>query len=79
MPSMEPASTIIKICGGAYAVAELTGLVASSVYRWTYAKHEGGTGGVVPADAASKLMVAARTKGLPLTAEHFFPTDGVAP
>jgi len=75
---MEPASTIIKICGGAYAVAEITGLVASSVYRWTYAKHEGGTGGVVPADAASKLMVAARTQGLPLTAEHFFPEQGVA-
>lgn len=77
MLGMEPAQTIINLCGGVSAVAEMTGRDASSVHRWTYPRSKGGAGGVIPSDAASKLMAKARERGLPLTPEHFFA--GVQP
>ncbi len=70
---MEPAQTIIAICGGLDAVAKITGRNAANVRRWTYGKHQrGGTGGVIPFKAQKILLAAARERGLPLTAEHFF-------
>lgn len=70
---MEPAKSIIELCGGFAAVADMTGRNIAQVYRWTYAKEKGGTGGLIPADVQLKLMEAARAKGIPLTPEHFFP------
>lgn len=46
---------------------------AIRVRRWTYAKERGGTGGLIPSDAAMTLMGEARRRGIALTPEHFFP------
>lgn len=70
---MEPAQTIIELCGGFRAVAQITGRDETRVRRWTYPKDRGGTGGLIPAECQVLLMAAARERGLPLTAEHFFP------
>lgn len=70
---MEPASTIIEICGGVGAVAEMTGRDPSRVHRWTYPKEKGGTNGLIPTDAAQDLMREARARRIPLKPEHFFP------
>ncbi|MBL4767872.1 MAG: hypothetical protein JKY94_09180 [Rhodobacteraceae bacterium] len=70
---MEPASTIIKICGGFKAVAEITGRDETRVRRWTYKKRKGGTDGLIPSEVAQLLMVEAQKRKLPLTPEHFFP------
>jgi hypothetical protein len=69
---MEPASTIISICGGVAAVAEMVGRDETRVRRWTYPKDRGGTGGLVPSDCQQPLLEAARAKGLALTPENFF-------
>lgn len=79
---MEPASTIIEKCGGANAVAEMVGRDVSRIHRWTYPKEKGGTGGLIPSDAAQQLMRAARERGIQLQADDFFldqtPQQGAA-
>ncbi len=70
---MEPASTIISLCGGFEAVARMTNRSEVRVRRWTYPKSRGGTDGLIPSDCQKILMNAARRDGLPLTPMHFFP------
>jgi hypothetical protein len=70
---MEPAYTIITICGGFRAVAEMIGRDETRVRRWTYPKERGGTDGLIPTDAGQALMAEARLRGIPLKPEHFFP------
>jgi hypothetical protein len=72
---MEPANTIIAICGGFQAVAEMTGRSEVRVRRWTYSKEKGGTDGLIPSDMAKLLLSEARARGIALTPEHFFPED----
>lgn len=70
---MEPAITIIKLCGGFSAVAEMTGRSEIRVRRWTYPKDRGGTSGLIPSDCQAKLLSAAQERGIKLRPEHFFP------
>lgn len=74
---MEPASTIIEICGGFRAVSKMTGRDETRVRRWTYPKEKGGTGGLIPAEIAQVLMSKAIATGIPLTPEHFFALHSV--
>jgi len=66
------AAYIIRLCGGAAAVAEMTGTDVSRVHRWTYSEERGGTGGTIPMGKAQILLNAAKAKGIPLKPEHFF-------
>ena len=72
-PMLEPAKTIIEICGGIQSVAEITNRSAVRVRRWGYPVDRGGSGGLIPAEVQQVLMRAARDRGLPLRPEHFFP------
>lgn len=67
------AKQVIAKCGGVKAVARATGKAESTVYKWMYPRAQGGTGGLVPAEAQRDLMKA-RKKGLfpELTASDFF-------
>ncbi|AZV00178.1 Cro-like protein [Paracoccus phage vB_PbeS_Pben1] len=75
---MEPAHTIIQICGGPQAVAEMTGRDVSRVRRWAYPKDRGGADGAIPADVQGRLLQQAVKRGIPLTPGHFFP-DFISP
>ncbi|WP_347311391.1 hypothetical protein [Defluviimonas sp. SAOS-178_SWC] len=72
---LEPARTIIEICGGVAAVARITGRSEIRVRRWGYPKSRGGSDGLIPSDMQKLLMDHARKKKLPLEPAHFFP-DG---
>lgn len=65
------ASRIIEKCGGHRAVAALTGRSLEQVYRWTYSKAKGGTGGTIPAAVQERLVAAARSGAVPLVATDF--------
>jgi hypothetical protein len=67
-----PAETVIEICGGHRAVADLCGVDVTRVYRWTYPATKGGTGGLVPARHQVKLLSEARARNIALEPEHFF-------
>lgn len=69
---MEPAHTVIAICGGFSAVAEMTERSEIRVRRWTYPKERGGTDGLIPSDCQQRLMEEATARGIDLRPEHFF-------
>jgi hypothetical protein len=71
---LEPAKTIIDICGGPEAVASMVGVHRTNVYRWTYPEDRGGTNGLIPTRQQAKLLTAARDRGIDLRPEHFFGT-----
>lgn len=80
MPGMEPAQTIISICGGVSAVSKMVGRDETRVRRWTYPKERGGTGGLIPSDCQQSLLDAALVRGIPLSPRHFFLVrDSAAP
>lgn len=70
---MEPARTIIDLCGGFASVAAITGRHPTRVRRWTYPVDRGGTGGLIPAKCQRPLLTRAKELGIDLRPEHFFP------
>lgn len=69
---MDPAKTVIEICGGIRAVAQMTRRDETRVRRWTYPKERGGTDGLIPADVQRVLVVEAAARGIDLRPHHFF-------
>ena len=70
---MTPAEYVIKKCGGAAAVAKIVGRTESAVYRWTYSKKDGGTGGTIPSTPQNLLLKAADAGLVSLSPGDFFP------
>lgn len=70
---MSAAESIIKKCGGVSKTAKLAGTSENWVYRWTYPKDKGGTGGEVPAPAQRNLIAAAARGECDVTPADFFP------
>ena len=73
---LEPARTVVEICGGVEAVARMVDRDKSNVYRWGYSKEKGGTGGLVPQKLAPLLLKQAKHLGL--RSDHFFPDNDEA-
>jgi hypothetical protein len=70
--TLEPASTIVRKCGGHLTVADWAGVTLTTVYRWTYPVEHGGTGGLVPSRHQIPLLVRARSEGVDLRPDDFF-------
>lgn len=69
---LNPASRIVALLGGPQTTAELAGVHISRVFRWTYPKARGGTGGLVPAQHQQRLLDQARARGIALEPDDFF-------
>lgn len=76
---MEPAKTVIDICGGYDAVAKMTGRSEVRVRRWTYPRDRGGTDGLIPSEIQQVLMAVAHARGIDLRPEHFFIAPASTP
>lgn len=73
---MTPAEKVIEKCGGIAKTAILTRRTESVVYRWTYEKSKGGTGGAIPRKAQLMILKAAAERGGPdVRPEDFFVTS----
>lgn len=72
---MTIADSIIRKCGGHAQVAAWLGLSLTQVYRWTYPRERGGTGGLVPARRQAALLAKARQAGIDLDPADFFAAD----
>ena len=48
---------------------------APAIYRWTYPRERGGTGGVVPAQMIAPIITAARLDGVLLTQDDLDPRE----
>lgn len=75
---LEPARSVLAKIGGVDVAAKITGKHVSRVYRWTYPRERGGTGGVVPHDDATKLLDHAKQNDIDLRADDFFAAQAVA-
>jgi len=73
-----PAFRVIQKCGGFSKTATLVGRSESWVYRWTYAKEHGGTGGSVPQSAQAALLEAAAKGRVRIKPADFFEMRGAA-
>lgn len=73
--NLEPASTVIAKIGGVDIAAQVTGKHVSRIYRWTYPREKGGTGGVIPHEDATKLLKHASDHKIELTAADFFMVE----
>lgn len=74
------AQRVIAKFGGARQLAQALSRLelgkrrdAANVYRWTYPKSKGGTGGLIPSSAMADVLEAARLDGVLLTAEDIDP------
>lgn len=64
----EKARTVIEKFGGPRKLAELLNKDRTTVYRWTYPRKKGGTGGI-PRAAQSEILRLAKLMGINVTAE----------
>jgi hypothetical protein len=69
----QQAVKIIQKFGGARRLAALTDMDPSRIYKWTYPKDKGGTGGVIPSSCVEKVQHAAVVAGVSLSAEDWAP------
>jgi hypothetical protein len=74
------AERIIHRFGGARKLMrslKLVGVVrdAANIYRWTYPKSRGGTGGVIPTSLLGTISKAAIVQGIILKPEDFDPRE----
>lgn len=67
------ASKVIAKFGGHSRLAKLIGLNRIQVYRWTYSRNKGGTGGLIPTNSFAKVLNAARLEGILLTMDDLTP------
>ena len=67
------ATRIITKFGGPIDLAKLLECAPSTVYRWTYAVSEGGTGGNIPPRPLSRIIALARIHGVHLTKDDVYP------
>lgn len=68
-PYFTQAGRVLHLFGGAYNLAKALKAVGVSrtpcgMYRWTYRKDEGGTGGLVPCSAWHDILKAAKRLGM---------------
>lgn len=69
---LNPAKTVIDLCGGPLAVSEMTGRTLYRVHRWSWPREKGGTDGMIPQEAMLEMLAKAPERGIKdLTAEHF--------
>lgn len=75
---MNAAERIIKKCGGPTVVAGICGVHVTRVYRWTYDRERGGTGGIIPTRHQNRLLIGAMQQGIDLSPADFFTTGSEA-
>lgn len=70
---MTQAERVIEKFGGPKNLARIIGRDVATVYKWMYPKTKGGTGGLIPTQALTEVMAAARQQGIFLTTADLFP------
>lgn len=88
-PEKTVAARVIAKCGGVQIVSDWLGITLPQVYKFTYPKEKGGTGGLIPSKHQPTLLQKSRESGGDLQPSDFFdlePSDmaqaeqeGVAP
>jgi len=75
---MEPANRIIEALGGPTKVALIAGVHRTRVSNWKRPREVGGTGGRIPQSHIPVLLLAARERGVRLSADDFLPAPSAS-
>ncbi len=67
------ADRVIRKLGGFRFVSKALDKDITALYKWTYGKHEGGTGGVIPSSALPDILDLAEMLSVSLTSEDLDP------
>ncbi len=70
--NLNPAKDIINRIGGVKSTASVCNVGYRNVYKWTYPKENGGTGGYIPSHHAKTLLTYAIQNNIDVKAEDFF-------
>jgi len=68
---MEPARTIIEKLGGPTKISHKINVSRTHIYKWTYPRDKGGTGGTIPYWQIPKLLEMANSEGVTLSEYDF--------
>lgn len=71
---LDPAWSVACACGapngeGAKVLAQLAEVDRTTVYSWFRPVEKGGTGGLIPAGRQKRILLQARSRSIPLTAD----------
>lgn len=77
-PLRSQAERVLARFGGARPLARSLALVRyplhyTTIYKWTYPIERGGTGGVIPSKAMTKIKRAAAMEGIVMRPEDYSP------
>ena len=67
------AGRIIEKFGGHKRLAAILGVHRATIYRWTWPRERGGTGGVIPTKMVDRVIRAARVEGIFLSTSDLVP------
>jgi hypothetical protein len=76
---MEPAASIIKMLGGVRIVADVLNVHRTAPVHWTRPRDKHGTDGRVPQRHIEPLIRYARSQGIALGPEDFYPAAVTIP
>lgn len=68
-----PAAKVVRLFGGAPALAAALKLGKTQVYRWSYPKEDGGADGRVPSKHHAAILDLARHRGIALSLADLDP------
>lgn len=67
------AAKIAAKFGGFPKLAKAVKRTPATVYRWSYPKNRGGTGGVIPSSATAAVIAAAKRRNIRIPAADWTP------
>lgn len=72
------AERVLEKFGGARRLSKVLAILGrskdpASMYKWTYSRDKGGTGGIIPTSAWADILAAARFDGVMITPEDTDP------
>lgn len=74
------ASRVLARFGGAFRLASILremdeSRTVTTLYRWTYPRSKGGTGGLIPGESIPLVLEAARRSGVKITHADWSPEE----
>lgn len=67
------ARRIISLFGSPYKMSQYVRVSPAQIYKWTWPKEKGGTGGLIPAQAMAEVLRGARLAGILIGPDDLYP------
>ena len=72
---MNPATEVLQKLGGPADTARALNVARQAVYRWTWPRERGGTGGTIPQKHHLSILRIAKERGVEISADDMLPRE----